>query len=316
VHLKATLFGVLGGLLCGGLLSFALTTKADPGPVINPDPQFCNAPVFTAFLLSDAGPSLVPFNNAPGRRFITVCNSAENGGSPIVKCGVAPTPTFHDAGILIVDGGAIAVPGVCYHDGGPSCGSTNTYNGDLDGGPFLLDAGCQQQILIDGGPDCLPHFPGTDGGPCLIDGGPYDAGFADAGCPLVDAGALLDGGFIDAGYICAPPTPQCVQSWKLSGAQNPPRDGGFTFADGGPCLADAGFCLVDGGIVLFDAGPQVTDSGWVFQDGGPYLGNTMPGDALKVGECMLYPVGGGQQVICIGTGSLATTVGVEATECQ
>ncbi len=255
-----------------------------------PDPQFCNSPVDTAFILGDAGPNLVPFTPATGRRFVTICNSAENAGAPVVKCGVAPMPTFHDAGILIYDAGCIAIPGVCYHDGGPSCGSTSTYN-NVDGGPVLIDAGC---FYFDGGPT------------------------VDAGCPLVDAGALLDGGFIDAGYTAcgAPNYSDAGCNWTVYAGHYNWKDGGFTFNDGGPCLADAGYCLVDGGPQILDAGPQVTDAGWVYQDGGPYLGNTMPGDALKVGDCITYPVGTGEQPLCIGTGSLSTTVGVTAKECR
>lgn len=274
-----TFLGIVAGLATGVCLSLVLKSAHAQvgGLTVYPDPSFCNAPVDTAIILSDAGPTLVPFTPAPYRRFVTVCNSKENAGSTsIVKCGVAPMPTFHDAGILIVDGGAIAVPGVCYHDGGPSCGSTTTYN-NVDGGPVLIDAGC---FYFDGGRVYIDGGGGSDGGS-------LPPVYSDAGC-----------------------------NWTVYSGHYNWKDGGFSFNDGGPCLADAGYCLVDGGIVLFDAGPQVTDAGWVYQDGGPYLGNTMPGDPMGVGECITYPIGTGQQVICIGTGSLATTVGVTAKECR
>jgi hypothetical protein len=300
-------------LFFGLLLGVSSTAFAQFGGNLV-DTNFCNAPVDTAFILSDGGPNLVPATPAPFRRSITVCNSAENAGAPVIKCGVGGFVLL-DGGYVVIDGGNPAVGGVCWHDGGPSCGSTTTWS-ELDGGPILADAGCRVATLIDGGPDCAGAPFGGDGGPCLVDGGGYDAGFADAGCPLVDAGALLDGGFIDAGYICAPPTPQCDPAWTLTGAWNRALDGGPTFNDGGPCLADAGYCLVDGGPVSFDGGILLIDGGIIYQDGGPYLGNTMPGDPLKVGDCITYPVGTGGQILCIGTGSLSTTVGVEAKECR
>lgn len=261
-----------------GLVAICVSILAQAqvgGPVFYPDPQFCNEPVDTTFIMSDAGPNLAPFTPAPYRRFVQVCNSAENAGAPVIKCGVAPHPTFHDAGILLIDGGNPAVGGVCWHDGGPSCGSTNTYN-NVDGGPILADAGC---FYFDGGRIYIDGGGGSDGGS-------LPPAYSDAGCNWTNTGSF---------------------SWK---------DGGFTFNDGGPCLADAGYCLVDGGPVLLDGGPQVTDAGWVYQDGGPYLGNTMPGDVLKVGDCITYPVGTGEQPICIGTGSLSTTVGVVIKECR
>ena len=320
----------------GGNTGASNGTNTAPG-----DPQFCNNAAQRTTILNDAGfpipvPSFQILSNLvnlavdagswscdgghfcdggaasgnnygdalPQRVSVNICNTAENGGSGLIKCCESSLVLYPDAGIV---------------DAGEIIG---------DAGPVLQDAGILLQTIFDAG------YPYTafDAGPCYIQS---DAGFVDGG-PYTYGYAFPPQGMGATPYFQLVVANQTSNFVNLAlDAGNWACDGGNVACDGGPTLleniytGDAGpSCLIDGGPVSFvydagvqiinacganggqgctttyvigilDGGPLYWDGGYACPNGGPTLGVGNPGDAIGVGFCLKYNAGFENPILCV-----------------